>query len=162
MNRAPIRIRVAAAFSVAMAVVLALAGALVYTRSASHLARNLDLQLQVRAQDLGLFYEQPGASIGEAGSPRFFEPGESYSQLIDARGRVVDQSTSLENTGSLLTDDELQRALALPVLRGPRARGQAIFTNRDSVPGLDEPSRILATPVRRQPGEARAARGANP
>ena len=147
MNRAPIRIRVAAAFAVAMAVVLALAGALVYTRSASHLARNLDLQLQVRAQDLAVLVEEPGASIGETGL-RFFEPGESYFQLIDARGRVVDQSTSLENTGSLLTDDELQMALALPVLRGPRARGQAIFTNRDSVTGLDEPSRILATPVR--------------
>ncbi|HEU0246598.1 MAG TPA: histidine kinase dimerization/phospho-acceptor domain-containing protein, partial [Gaiellaceae bacterium] len=141
MNRAPIRIRVAAAFAVTMAVVLALAGALVYTRSASQLARNLDLQLQVRAQDLGLFYEQPGASIGEAGNVRFFEQGESYSQLIDARGRVADQSISLKNTGSLLTDDELQTALAL-------AKGEAIFTNRDSVPGLDEPSRILATPVR--------------
>jgi heavy metal sensor kinase len=150
VNRAPIRVRVAAAFAVTMAVVLALAGALVYTRSASQLARNLDLQLQVRAQDLGLFYKQPGASIrGKVRPVGFFEAGESYSQLIDARGRVVDQSASLKNSGSLLTDDELQRALSLPVSRGPRARGEAIFTNRDSVPGLDEPSRILATPVRR-------------
>jgi heavy metal sensor kinase len=140
VNRAPIRVRVAAAFAVTMAVVLVLAGTLVYFRSASQLARSLDLQLQVRAQDLAVLVEAPGASVGETGSVRFFEQGESYSQLIDADGRVREASPSLEDTGSLLTDDELQTALAL-------AEGEAIFTNRDSVPGLDEPSRILATPV---------------
>jgi heavy metal sensor kinase len=140
VNRAPIRVRVAAAFAVTMAVVLVLAGALVYTRSASQLAHNLDLQLQVRAQDLAVLVEAPGASIGETGSVRFFDEGESYSQLIDARGRVREASPSLEDAMSLLTDDELQRALAL-------GEGEAVFTNRVSVPGLDEPSRILATPV---------------
>jgi heavy metal sensor kinase len=140
VNRAPIRVRVAAAFAVTMAVVLVLAGTLVYLRSASQLARNLDLQLLVRAQDVALFVEAPGASLGEMGSVRFFEQGESYTQLIDARGRVREASPSLKDTASLLTDEELRRAFAL-------AEGEAVFTNRDSVPGLDEPSRILATPV---------------
>jgi two-component system OmpR family sensor kinase len=141
MNRAPIRVRVAAAFAVTMAVVLVLAGTLVYLRSASQLARNLDLQLQVRAQDVEVVVKAPGASIGETGNVRFFEEGESYFQLIDPRGHVRKENPSLENAASLLTDDELRTALALD-------DGQAIFTNRDSVPGLDEPSRILATPVR--------------
>lgn len=136
MNRAPIRLRVAAAFAVAMAVVLVLAGSLVYIRLGSHLARVLDLQLQLRAQDLSVIVREPGASLGQTGDVRFFEQGEAYSQLIDARGRVLEASPQLADAPSLLTRAELRRAL-----EGP------IFTNRESVPGLDEPSRILATPV---------------
>lgn len=135
MTRAPIRLRVAGAFAVAMAVVLVLAGSLVYIRLGSHLARVLDLQLRLRAQDLAVIVREPGASLGQTGGGRFFEPGETYSQLIDSRGRVLEASPSLDNV-SLLTADELRRALEAP-----------IFANRDSVPGLDEPSRILVTPV---------------
>lgn len=120
-----------------MTIVLVFSGALVYTRVASHLAGALDLQLQVRAQDLAVLVKEPGASIGETGSVRFFEQGESYSQLIDADGQVLEASPSLEGVGSLLTDGELQHALVGPM-----------FTNRESVPELDEPSRILATPVK--------------
>jgi heavy metal sensor kinase len=140
VNRAPIRVRVAAAFAVAMAVVLVIAGSILYVRLGQHLALAIDKQLQVRAQDQSALVEAPGASIGETGSVRFFEQGESYSQLIDASGSVREASRSLEDAGSLLTDDELRRALALD-------DGEAIFTNRRSVPGLDEPSRIMATPV---------------
>ena len=135
MRRAPIRLRVAAAFAVAMAIVLVLAGSLVYIRLGSHLARVLDLQLRLRAQDLAVIVREPGASLGQTGGGRFFEPGETYSQLIDARGRVLEASPSLDKT-PLLTADELRRALEAPT-----------FANRDSVPGLDEPSRLLATAV---------------
>jgi len=141
VRRAPIRLRVAAAFAVAMAVVLVLAGSLVYIRLGSHLARVLDLQLRLRAQDLAVIVREPGVSLEETGGGRFFEPGETYSQLIDARGRVLEASPSLDRT-TLLTADELRRALDAP-----------IFANRDSVPGLDEPSRILATPVSERQGK---------
>lgn len=137
MRRVPIRVRVAGAFAVTMALVLVVAGTIVYTRVASHLAESLDLQLQVRAQDLAVLVQEPGASIGETGSVRFFEQGESYSQLIDADGRVLEASPSLEGVGTLLSDEELRRALVEPT-----------FTNRMSLPELDEPSRILATPVK--------------
>ena len=139
MNRAPIRVRVAAAFAVAMVVVLVLTGSILYLRLGEHLALAIDHQLQVRAQDLAVLVEEPGASVGETGSVRFFEQGESYSQLIDAGGRVLEASPSLEASGSLLTAAELRSALDAP-----------IFTDRPSVPGLDEPSRILATPVKHQ------------
>jgi len=119
-----------------MAVVLVAAGGLVYLRLASHISHILDVQLKVRTQDLALLVQGPGASIGESGSVRFFEQGESYSQLVDAQGGVREASPSLEGTPSLLTSSELMRALVKP-----------IFVNRDSVPGLDEPSRILASPV---------------
>lgn len=141
MTRAPIRLRVAGAFAVAMAVVLVLAGSLVYIRLGSHLARVLDLQLRLRAQDLAVIVREPGASLAETGGGRFFEPGETYSQLIDSRGRVLEASQSLDKV-PLLTADELRRALEAP-----------IFANRDSVPGLDEPSRILVTPVMHKEGK---------
>jgi two-component system, OmpR family, sensor kinase len=137
VNRAPIRVRVAAAFAVTMAVVLVLAGGILYFRLGQHLDFSIDKQLQVRAQDLAVLVEEPGANIGETGGVRFFEQGESYAQLIDASGRVREASPSLEGAGSLLTSDELQRALEAPGDEG-------IFSNRGSVPGLDEPSRILA------------------
>jgi heavy metal sensor kinase len=119
-----------------MAIVLVLAGGIVYLRLASHLTQIIDVQLQVRAQDLAVLVQEPGANIGETGSVRFFEQGESYSQLIDSQGRVLEASPSLEGGPSLLTAEELRRALVEPV-----------FTNRTSVPMLDEPSRILASPL---------------
>jgi signal transduction histidine kinase len=126
---------VAAAFAVAMAVVLILAGVLIYVRLGAHLARVLDLQLQVRAQDVSVVVRQ-GVSLGATGGVRFFEKGESYAQLLDTGGHVV-QSTPLLGDAPLLTATETSRAL-----------DGAIFANRGPVPGLDEPSRILATPIR--------------
>jgi two-component system OmpR family sensor kinase len=135
VNRAPIRLRVAGAFAVTMALVLVLAGGILYVRLGQHLAIVIDKQLQVRAQDLGVIIREPGASLAATGGIRFFERGESYSQLLDAEGRVLQASPPLGRR-SLLTMDELSRALE-----------GSIFTSRESVPGLDEPSRILATPV---------------
>jgi len=119
-----------------MAIVLVLAGGILYLRLGQHLALALDKQLQVRAQDLSVIISEPGASLGETGGIRFFEQGESYSQLLDARGRVLQASPRLRGKPSLLSDDEFRLALET-----------SIFADRDSVPGLDEPSRILATPV---------------
>jgi signal transduction histidine kinase len=118
-----------------MAVVLVLTGSILYVRLGQHLAAAIDKQLQVRAQDLGVIVSEPGAGLGSTGGIRFFERGESYSQLLDGDGRVIEASPPLGNE-SLLTADELRRALE-----------GSIFTNRDFVPGLDEPSRILATPI---------------
>lgn len=128
----------AAAFAVAMALVLILAGVLVYQRLGSHLARVLDLQLQLRAQDLAVIVQEPDASIGESGAVRFFEAGESFSQLLDEGGRVLEASEGLRKT-SLLTGNELRAALEAGI--------KGIYVNRDFVPGLDEPSRMLAIRV---------------
>ncbi len=137
MRRLPIRVRVTAAFAVAMAVVLASTGWFVYSRLGSHLATALDLELNVRAQDLGAVVAQPGGSFGAARGRQLIESGESYAQLLDARGRVLDGTVGLERA-PLLTTSEVRAAL-----RGP------VLSNRGPVPGLDEPSRLLATPVRR-------------
>jgi heavy metal sensor kinase len=136
VRRIPIRLRVAAAFAVAMAVVLTATGFFLYLRLDSHLSLALDRTLRLRAQDLAALVREPGATLSAASGP-FLEHGESYAQLLDARGGVIDATRPL-GSASLLDAAELRAA----------GRG-TIFADRSSVPGLDEPSRLLATPVER-------------
>jgi two-component system OmpR family sensor kinase len=138
MRRLPIRVRVAAAFAVAMAVVLVLTGLFLYARVGSHFSTALDHQLEVRANDLTTLVTEPGTPLPVLKNNRFVEPGESYAQLLDARGRVLDATPPLAHA-SLLSPDELRTA-----------RTKTVVADRDSVPGLDEPSRLLATPVTRR------------
>ena len=128
MSRLPIRIRVTAAFAVAMAAVLGLTALFLYLRLGSHLSTALDRELRVRAQDLA-------ALAGDARAPfpdsHFVEHGESYAQLLAPDGRVLKATRPL-GAAPLLD---------VSALRGPT------YLNRRSVPGLDEPSRLLATRV---------------
>ena len=135
MSRLPIRLRVAAAFAVAMAVVLAGMGLFLYLRLGSHLSTAIDRQLGLRAQDLAALVREPGAPLAAFRSGQLVEHGESYAQLLDNRGRVIDATPPLGGA-SLLGDSELRRA-----------QTESFFSNRRSVPGLDEPSRLLATPI---------------
>jgi two-component system OmpR family sensor kinase len=137
MTRVPIRLRVASAFAVAMALVLAGTGWFLYIRVDSHLAVALDRQLRLRTHDLTVLVREPGLSLAEAGGAPFVEPGEDYAQLVDARGRVLDATRPL-GSAPLLSTAELRRA-----------QSAAFFADRRSVPGLDEPSRLLVSPVLR-------------
>jgi len=136
MSRVPIRLRVAAAFAVAMALVLAGTGVFVYARLGSDLSHALDQDLRLRAQDLSALVREPGASLAaEAGSGRLVERGESFAQLLRRDGRVLEATPQLGGR-SLLTRAEIDAARS-----GPR------FVDVPHVPGLDEPARLLATPV---------------
>jgi two-component system OmpR family sensor kinase len=138
MRRAPIRLRVAAAFALAMAVVLAATGWLLYMRLDSQLSLALDRGLRLRAQDLAAVIRGPGAPLARANGAPFIEPGEAFAQLVDSRGRVLDATRPLRSA-PLLNADERHAALR-----------SATFADRSSVPGLDEPARLLATPVVRR------------
>jgi two-component system OmpR family sensor kinase len=138
MTRVPIRVRVAAAFAVAMTLVLAWTGWFVYMRVDSHLSNELDRQLRLRTHDLAVLVRDSRASLEAASGAPLVERGENYAQLVDARGRVLDATRPL-GTAPLLGAAELRNA-----------RSGTIFAERDSVPGLDEPSRLLATPVVRR------------
>src|SRR5436190_12353278 len=137
VSRVPIRVRVAAAFALAMAVVLAGTGWFLYARLGSHLALALDRELRLRAQDLAALVRERDGSLAAAGGGRLVERGESYAQLL-ADGHVVDGTRPLGRV-SLLTVGELRNA-----------REETFFSDRRSVPGLDEPSRLLATPIERR------------
>ncbi|MFL5831775.1 MAG: sensor histidine kinase [Solirubrobacteraceae bacterium] len=134
----PIRLRVAAAFACAMAVVLAATGLFLYARLGDDLARSLDQDLQLRAQDLATVVQDPANSLAAESHARLIERGESFAQLIGQRGQVLDATRPLRRT-ALLGPAQVTTALA----RGPR------FFDRPSVPGLDEPARLLAVPVLR-------------
>lgn len=136
MRRLPIRLRVAAAFAVAMALVLIATGLFLYARLGDDLASALDTDLRLRAQDLGQVVREPGGSLAAESPGRvLIERGESFAQLLNTSATVLD-GTALMRNGSLLGRVELRRALVHPV-----------FLDRRSVPGLNEPARLLATSV---------------
>ena len=137
MSRLPIRARVTAAFALAMAVVLAGSGLFLYVRLGSHLSAALDRDLQLRAQDLAALVQQPRASLSAASGGRFIERGESYAQLVDASGRVLDATKPL-GRARLLTPEQLRRTLGSPV-----------FFDVGNITGLNEGSRVLASSVTR-------------
>jgi heavy metal sensor kinase len=131
----PIRLRVTAAIAVVMALVLAASGWFLYARLSSHLATQLRQELQVRAQDLSALVRGGGSLASDARS-RLVEHGESYAQLVD-RGRVVDATPPLGGK-PVLSPAQLAAAAHEPQ-----------YVGLGPVPGLNEPSRVLATPVER-------------
>jgi signal transduction histidine kinase len=137
MNRVPIRMRVAAAFAVAMALVLAATGLFLYARLGDDLARALDQDLRLRGQDLSALVREPDRSLAAESHGRLIERGESFAQLLTPQGQVVDATPPLGRR-PLIGARELRAAL-----RRPR------FVDRSSVPGLDEPARLLVLAVER-------------
>jgi heavy metal sensor kinase len=119
-----------------MAIVLLLAGWLVYARLSSNLATSLDEQLRSRAQDVSALVRRDGSLKSTHGT--LIERGETFAELLSVNGSVVD-ATSPVGRKRLLPPAELARAL-----RGP------FFLDASSVPGLDEPARMLALPVQRE------------
>jgi heavy metal sensor kinase len=137
VSRIPIRLRVAAAFAIAMAVVLAASGWYLYTSLGDHLSSALDRELRVRADDLTAVVGDPDSSLASATNVPFVERGESYAELVAPGGAVV-QSTRPLGATPILTRGDVGRAFQ-----------GSIMGTRSSVPGLDEPSRYLAVPVTR-------------
>jgi len=127
----PIRVRVTAAMAVAMALVLAALGWFLYARLESHLRTELDTSLQVRSDDVAALVGE-GGSLAPSGRG-LIEPGESFAQLVDRNSRVLDATRPLRHTA----------LLDAATIHGPT------YTNRPSVPGLNESARLLAVPVPR-------------
>jgi heavy metal sensor kinase len=140
VSRIPIRLRVAAAFAIAMTVVLAASGWYVYTSLGRHLSHAVNRELRVRADDLAAVVADPDGSLAEATNGPFVERGESYAQLVARNGAVIQWTRPL-GSAPVLGPAEVRRALQ-----------GSIFGNRQRVSGLDEPSRFLAVPVTRGGG----------
>jgi len=137
IRRAPIRIRVAAAFAAAMGLVLLATGFLLYIRIGGELQTALDRELELRAFDMTTIVHDPHMSLATTGAHPFVEKGEAYAQLLDVRGRVLDATLPL-GVAHVLTPAQVQAA-----------RRGTIFADVHALPGLNEPSRFLATPVSR-------------
>jgi two-component system, OmpR family, sensor kinase len=137
MRGVPVRLRVAVAFAVAMALVLAGTGIFIYARLGDDLATALDQDLRLRAGDVSALLSDPRRSLAGEDPGRLIERGESFAELVDRSGRVLDSTASLHDQ-PLLAAGATRLAVS-----GPR------FIDVPSVPGLNEPARLLATPIRR-------------
>ncbi len=137
MTRLPIRLRMAAGFAVAMAVVLAGTGVFLYARLGSDLAHALDRDLRLRAQDVSALVRGPRGTLATESGGRLVERGESFAQLLGPDGEVLDATRPL-GARSLLDAGRLRAA-----------RRRRAFLDLPSIRGLDEPVRLLAVPLQR-------------
>jgi heavy metal sensor kinase len=136
LRRLPIRLRLALAFAGVMAVVLSATGAFVYLRLQSDLDRGIDQTLASKATDVTTLAGSGGKrSLRQPASGPLAEGGETFAQILTPAGRVVDAPPSLRSR-PLLTRDELRRATR-----------ETIGIDRVEGRGLEDPSRLLATPT---------------
>jgi signal transduction histidine kinase len=135
MSRLPIRVRLTLAFATAMAVVLALLGVAVYARFEDSLNENADQSLRSRATDIAAVIETTGPRLPETGPGRFVESEESFAQLLDESGRVVDGTTRADSR-PLLSSREIRTA-----------RGGSLTIARDDAVEEGDPARLFAVPV---------------
>ncbi len=138
MRRLPIRLKLTLAFAGVMAVVLVGVGAFLYLRFERDLNATVDQGLRSRAGDVAALVRQAESGVAEAGRSPLTEQDESFAQILDPRGRVIDGTPRLRGR---------------PLLIGPelaRAGFGTLTVDRDSPLEAGEPIRLLATPVQAQ------------
>ena len=135
LARIPIRLRLTLAFAAAMAVVLVAAGLFLYLRLGAALDRTIDQSLLSRADDVTALVRTAGSGLRQAPGNRLVEQEESFAQVLDPGGIILD-STARLGERRLLSGPELARAT--------RA---TIMVDRPPFPDSDDPMRLLATPA---------------
>jgi two-component system OmpR family sensor kinase len=140
-SRIPIRLRLTLGFAIAMAIVLAALGVFLYTRLEAALDRSINQGLRGRAGDLRLVVSRAAPGLGAGVKPVLENEAESFAQLVDTRGTVVDR-TPEAGRASLLTPTQLSRSL-----RGP------LLVERRPLNRLDERVRLFATSATTSDGE---------
>jgi heavy metal sensor kinase len=130
MSRVPLRLRLTAAFGLAMAVLLTAAGFLLYDHLGTSLDRTLAQGLRARAADISALVNQADSGLQESGLRT-----DGFAQVLGLGGRVIDETPGLSK--SLLTPAQLKHAWNGPLFV-QRAR-----LGEDAV-------RLLAQPVSAQ------------
>jgi signal transduction histidine kinase len=121
VSRIPLRIRLTLTFVVAMALLLAVAGAFLYVRVQSALDEQIDESLRARSLDVAEIVRRAEGTAGALGGGE-----ESFARVLRAGERQ-----------QLLSADQLERAGREP-----------IFIERDAPPGIDgDRVRLLARPI---------------
>jgi signal transduction histidine kinase len=138
LKRLPLRLRLTLLFTGVMALVLAATGIVLYERLASDLDHTLDQGLRSSADNVLALVQQSDQGLAQAGHLSVKESGEAFAQVIGPRGRVIDATPQVKGK-RLLTPAEVARAEA-----------GTLSVARREIPGLEEPARLLATPVRAQ------------
>jgi heavy metal sensor kinase len=135
LARVPIRLRLTLAFVGAMAIVLSAVGLFVYARLGAGLDKAINSGLRGRADDVSALVREAGPGLGTGPVDRLAERGETFAQVLDAKGAVLD-SAPLLGDRRLLTPAELARATH-----------QTVLINERRLRGFEDPARLLATPV---------------
>ena len=118
-GRLPVRVRVTAAFGLAMAVLLVALSVFLVLRLASQLDTAIDAGLRSRATDLvSLTQSRPGSTLQHINTPLSDEDS-SLAQVIAPTGQVVDRTTRAP-AAPLLTRPQLQLAKGGGVIRDIR------------------------------------------
>jgi two-component system OmpR family sensor kinase len=118
-----------------MALVLTATGLFLYLRLESALDQSIDDGLRSRADEVELIVRSNSSLQTEGGG--LTEQAESFAQVLDRRGRVIEASAE-ERPTPLLAQAEVVRA-----------RSDTIIVDHENVLGVDGgEARLLATPVR--------------
>jgi two-component system, OmpR family, sensor kinase len=124
LARLPIRVRLTLAFAVAMTIVLAVLGFLLYTLMASSLDSAVDRNLRGRAEDVEALVRHGGIGLPQ---------GVTFAQVLDERAKIVDSTP--EFRAPLLSQADVIRAQS------------GAFSVERHVPESDEVARLLVVPV---------------
>ncbi len=128
----PIRLRLTLAFALAMAVVLAALGFLLFTRMESALDNSIERSLRGRADDVAALVRHGGIGLPQD-TEGLSQKGQTFAQVMDRPATVVDSTADLEEP--LLDEGDVVRAESGPY-----------FVDRP-IPGSDELGRLFVVPV---------------
>jgi heavy metal sensor kinase len=135
LARVPIRLRLTLVFAAAMAIVLLAMGLFLYLRLGVALDRTIEQSLRSRADDVITLVQETDNGLREPQETRLGAQGEGFAQVVQPGGEVIDGTPGLGRS-PLLGSAQLARAT-----------GATIIVDRPSLPGSDDPVRLLATPV---------------
>jgi two-component system OmpR family sensor kinase len=136
MSRLPIRLRLTLAFAAALALLLGGAGLLLYVQLARSLDHTIARSLRARAADVAALVAQADTGLREAPPGAFAGAGGDFAQILDAHGRVLDETPGLGRT-PLITREQRAAVHGRPALVQRAEHGS-------------EPVRLLVLPVRAQ------------
>jgi signal transduction histidine kinase len=131
----PVRLRLTLGFGLVISLSLGVVALLAYARLESGIRQDLDRELLQRTQDLDAVAQSSGRPLDRVRAHGYVERGESFAEVLDEDGRVLDATTTLARR-PLLTPSQARQATR-----------SAYSTTVPSAPGLDEPARLLATPI---------------
>jgi hypothetical protein len=146
MSRLPIRGRLTGAFAIAMVLVLVGAGLFVYLRLRVDLNDGVNAALRTRADAVVALRQRSRATLRQTGGGALAEADQSFAQLLDARGRVVDASGGA------------REPVLTPVQAARVAHGGTVHLERHEL-GIEGTVRVLARPISDPGGSAVVAVG---
>ena len=132
MSRLPLRLRLTLAFGLAMAVVLAATGLVVYGIFRSDLNQTIDNSLRARASEL-------------ASSRAVTGTGEDFALVLGTNGAVLASSPQVRGE-RLLTPSDIARAPALPVRRPQRPADRPLLRTARTT-HAQPPTRATSSPA---------------